>query len=284
MNETQIVAYQLTLNRAVRLDIRLERLTDLAAAHPGVYTVTRTYHHDMVLAFRRHLVRLDESAQLSGIDVDLKHRWLRATVKHCIDETGFDDTRFCLSVSTKGSCYLALEPFRPVPEALQRDGVTVYTVRARRRTPRAKSTAWIGIRRELRRALPAGAYEGILLGPDKALLEGMRSNFYAVSGGVLRTAGEGVLGGTARAALLEIAPEVVSVRLEPVTLADLPHLAEAMLSSSSRGVVPITHIDDQLVNGGQPGPITQTLATRYNAWTEAHLEPLFEEVTLTTDR
>ncbi|MBN1284683.1 MAG: aminotransferase class IV family protein [Anaerolineae bacterium] len=276
--ETPIIAYRLTRQGAARLDSRPALLTDIAAEHPGVYTATRTYHRDKVLEFGRHLARLDESARLLGIRVNLDSQQLRMMIKRCVDEAGFDDVRFCLSVPADApdTYYLCLEPFQPVPEADRRAGVAVYTVRLSRRTPRAKSTAWIAARREARTALPDTAYEGILVGPDGALLEGMRSNFYAVHDGALWTAGDGVLGGTARAALLEFAPEVVPVHMEPVTLADLPRLSEAMLTSSSRGVVPIARIDGRPVNGGRPGPVTQMLAQRYDAWTEAHLEPLYE--------
>ncbi|NJL93532.1 MAG: hypothetical protein HC915_07270 [Anaerolineae bacterium] len=49
---------------------------------------------------------------------------------------------------------------------------------------------------------------------------------------------------------------------------------EAFLTSSSRGVLPIVMIDDQPIGAGAPGVLTRELQQRYDAWTEAHLEPI----------
>ena len=42
-------------------------------------------------------------------------------------------------------------------------------------------------------------------------------------------------------------------------------LDEAALSSSSRAIVPIVQIGDQLIGDGKPGPIVQKLLDAYNA-------------------
>jgi branched-chain amino acid aminotransferase len=274
---TQIIVYQLTHQTLNLLDTRPALLTDIAAQHPGIYTIARTYYQNRVLNFTHHLERLRHSAQLTGIALPetLVHN-LREALRRCIDAAGFENTRFCISVprAEPGICYLALEPFRPVPEAIKRAGVSVYTVNLEREIPQAKWTEWIGIRREARQDLPSDAYEAILLGQGDTLLEGTGSNFYAVMDGELYTAGEGVLDGTARAGLLEVAPAVLPVHLHAATLDDLLHLSEAMLTSSSRGVVPVVRIDGKPVNGGAPGPFTEALSRRYDDWVEAHLEPL----------
>lgn len=276
MSTNQIAIYQATRQGRARMDCAAETLTAVAEQQPGVYTVARSYSGNRVLCFERHLARLEESAQLSGIPLALDRAWLRGALRACLEELGYPEVRFCVSVPADAPdvYYLAFEPLHPVPERVLRAGVSVYTTDLNRHTPRAKSTGWIAARREARAALPADAYEGLLTGPDGAILEGTESNFYAVLDGALRTAGEGVLGGTARAVLLEVAPAVIPVRLQPATLADLPRLDEALLTSSSRGVVPITRINGQPVGDGRPGPITEALRQRYDAWAEAHLEPL----------
>ncbi len=276
MIDNCIPVYQLAGEALTRLSVDARALTDVAEQQPGVYTITRTYHGDRVLRFDLHLARLEESARAAGIRLAFDHRWLRAALRACVRELAYPETRFCISVSgaQPDVFYLAFEPLAPLPETVLREGVTVYTVCAKRQTPHAKSTRWIARRREARQSLPADAYEGLLVGMGGAILEGMSSNFYAVLGGELRTAGEGVLGGTARAVLLEVAPEVLQVRMQPVTLADLPHLDEALLTSSSRGVVPIARIDRHPVGDGRPGPVSAALRQRYDAWAEAHLEPL----------
>ena len=71
-----------------------------------------------------------------------------------------------------------------------------------------------------------------------------------------------------------IAPQVLPVEMSPVHRRDIPRLSEAMLTSSSRGVVPITRIDRQPVGNGRVGAVVRRLQQLYDAWTEAHAEPI----------
>jgi branched-subunit amino acid aminotransferase/4-amino-4-deoxychorismate lyase len=73
---------------------------------------------------------------------------------------------------------------------------------------------------------------------------------------------------------MAVAPDVLPVHEAAPNLADLPRFQEAFLTSSSRGVIPIVRIDDQIIGDGHPGPLTRTLSGRYDAWAEAHLEPI----------
>ncbi len=259
-----------------RLDAAPLALTDIAVQHPGVYTVFRTYHRDQAIGLARHLTRLEKSAALMGAPLDIDKDRLRADLRCCIDRLGYPDTRLCISIPANhpNRFYLALEPFQPPPAECRHSGVRVHTVFRQRKNPRAKSTEWIALRRDILRTLPDDAYEGVLVGTGNTLLEGTSSNFYAVKDGKLYTAGQGVLEGTARAGLLEAAPSLLPVYMQPITLTDLPHIAEAMLTSSSRGVIPIGYINDRPIHDGQPGAITKALAARYTQWVERNVEPI----------
>jgi branched-subunit amino acid aminotransferase/4-amino-4-deoxychorismate lyase len=92
--------------------------------------------------------------------------------------------------------------------------------------------------------------------------------------GVLRTEKDRVLQGITRKAILTLAPEVLPVELRAVHRDDVPRLSEAMLTSAGRGVVPITRIDGLPVGDGRVGPVVSELRRRYDAWTEAHSEPI----------
>ncbi len=104
------------------------------------------------------------------------------------------------------------------------------------------------------------------------ILEGISSNFYAVLKGVLRTAGEGVLEGITRHIVLQEAAEVIPIDYRPVRVSDLTEVGEAFITSSSREVMPVIQIDDQIIGAGQPGPITQTLLEKYRACLERDAE------------
>ncbi len=267
----------LTADELIPTPYQAFSLVEAVAYEPsGVYTVARTFHGDQVLLFDAHLDRLEESARLVDIPFRLDRQRLRAGLRDLLQRSGYSDAKFRITVprSSPEQLYLALEPFHPVPEAVQRNGAHVATVPASRSNPVVKVTDWMTQRRPITDRLPEGVYEGILTREDGSMLEGTSSNFYAVLNGVLYTSGEGVLAGITRRAILNIAPTLLPVDLTPPNRQDIARFSEAMLTSSGRGVVPITQINDQPTGDGQVGPLVSEIRRRYDEWTEAHLEPV----------
>jgi branched-subunit amino acid aminotransferase/4-amino-4-deoxychorismate lyase len=62
-----------------------------------------------------------------------------------------------------------------------------------------------------------------------------------------------------RGIVLELGAGLRPLRLAPVTLAELPRVDEAMLTSVSRGVLPVVRIDGTTLGDGRPGPVTRAL-------------------------
>jgi branched-chain amino acid aminotransferase len=253
-------------------------LADAAAKEPqGVYTVGRTYNCDHALLLDDHFDRLERSARLEGMDLRLDRHAIRKALRTLIDRAGYADSRFRITIphDTPDQPIITLEPFKPVPEEVIHNGARVVTVHLARRNPEAKTTDWMATRKSATDSFPPGIYEGILVSPDGSLLEGTNSNFYAIKGDTLRTADDpDVLSGIARKILLTVAPDVLPVQRRAVHIDETPTLNEALLTSSGRGVVPIVEIDGQPVGDGRPGSYTLRLRDAYNAWTNAHLEPI----------
>ncbi len=252
-------------------------LAEAAAHEPdGVYTLARTYKRDHVLLFNDHLDRLEESARLVGLNITLDRTALRHALRQLIDQSGYAESRFRITVprSVPDTLILALEPYQPVPPDIIENGARCATIRMARHNPAAKTTAWMSERKPILDTLPPGTYEGLLVSLEGSLLEGLSSNFYAVLDNMLRTAGEGVLGGMAQRIVLKLAPDVLPVALTPITVNDLPFIDEAFISSAGRGIVPVIMIDGQVIGAMRPGPHTLALRERYLAWADAHLEAL----------
>ena len=256
---------------------RVKSLTEAVAHEPqGVYTVARTFHGDHALLFDAHLDRLEQSARLMHIPLDLDRVRLRAALRDLLHDAAYPDAKFRITVpqDRPDHVYLALEPYQPVPAAIMQQGAHVVTLPLVRQHPVIKTTAWMTIRQPAVNTLPPGTYEAILLSEDGRLLEGLSSNFYGVLDGALCTAEDGVLQGITRRAVLDLAPAILPVRLSALHAADVPRLTEAMITSSGRGIVPVTHIDGSPVGDGRVGPIITAVITGYAAWTEAHVEPI----------
>lgn len=254
-------------------------LADAATHEPrnGVYTVTNTYNTFQVLKIDAHLDRLENSARLAGIPLDLDRVRLRSALRQMIAEAGYGDVRFRVTVpkDKPAQMILSLEPFAPQPPEVYTHGVRCITVNnAKRVTPAAKTTGWVHDRKAVEESLPSGIYTGLLLSKTGDILEGLSSNFYAVLHGTLRTAGKDVLPGIAQQIVIDVAPDVLPVSREPVNVVDIPRLEEAFITSSSRGIMPVVVIDGVTLGSGKPGVKTRALREKYNAWVDVHLEEL----------
>ncbi len=272
-----IPTYILTSSGLMPTPYQVRSLTEAIRYEPrGVYTVARTFCGDHALLFDAHLDRLEQSAHLVNIPLRLDRARLRAALRELLHKAGYPDAKFRITVPHEHPdwLYLALEPFRPVPAEIIRAGASVITTPLVRENPVVKTTDWMVVRQPAWDSLPPGVYEAILVSEDGRLLEGFSSNFYGVLDGALRTVRDGVLAGITRKAILTLAPEVLPIEPLGVHRSEVPRLTEAMLTSSGRGVVPITRIDGQPVGNGRVGPVVSALRAGYEAWTDAHLEPI----------
>jgi branched-chain amino acid aminotransferase len=272
-----IPTFVLTPADLVPAPYHVKSLTEAVAHEPqGVYTVARTFHGDHALLFDAHLDRLEQSARLMNIPLDLDRSRLRAALRELLHDAAYPDAKFRVTVpqDQPDHIFLALEPYRPVPPAIMRQGASVITTPLVRENPIIKTTAWMTIRQPAVNTLPPGTYEAILVSEGGKLLEGLSSNFYGVLDGVLCTAGDDVLQGITRRAVLELAPQILPVRLNALRAADISRMTEAMITSSGRGIVPVTRINSVPVGNGRVGPIITAVMQGYTAWTEAHIEPI----------
>jgi D-alanine transaminase len=120
-------------------------------------------------------------------------------------------------------------------------------------------------------AAEAGAYEAILH-RDGMVTEGAATNAFMVVDGVLRTypLSHYILPGITRAVLVELAAELrIPLEERPVSLWELPHVAELSVCGTTTDVQPIVELDGKPIADGKPGPITvklrEALASRLYA-------------------
>lgn len=274
-----VLCARITPDDIKRLPCHADSLAEAALADPeGVYTVARTYDQDKVVLFDAHLDRLEDSAEREGLSVHLDRPRIRRVLKDLVQAAGFPETRMRLTVPKDAPDVLsvALERLPPLPDSYRQDGVKAVSVVFARSHPRVKSNRLEGLRAQVRSRMPDYAYEGLITGPRGEILEGLSSNFYAISGGVLRTADTFVLHGISRQIVLAVAEGRLPVQLDPIAQADIPETDEAFMSSSSRGILPVVEINEMRIGNGRPGGVTRELMASYDAWVDSHCEPLWE--------
>lgn len=264
----------------------------------SVYEVTRTVGQKP-LFYELHRARLASSA--AGIGMTLpRQAELDAAVSDTIQaaaaaDSAPDSTRppveggrdfYLRIIVTRGGGELDLDPAAadaprlvvlvkplamPNPQ-LYREGASLATVSQRRNAPghvppEVKSGNYLSSVLALSAARRRGAYEALMLDLHGQLCEGASSNFFAVIGGRLCTPprSAGILAGITRGVLLKLASgHGIPVSEEPLSLVDALAAEEAMITSSIRGVMPVTAIDKHPIGGGRPGPITRRLMHHYD--------------------
>jgi branched-chain amino acid aminotransferase len=268
-----VETFALTAGGAERLATAADLAAASAALPDGAYTTLRTYEGDGVPHLGAHARRLEESAALQGRPAVLDRTRMRSGLGSALKQTRFAESRIRITFAPP-ELFVAVEPFTELPEAMYDDGVACVTVPLRRELPQAKDTRFLGPAQSALRALPPGTHEGLLLGEDGALLEGLSSNVFVVLDGVLRTEEGRALRGTTRALVLELARGLLPVHRDAVTKAELPRASEAFLTSVSREVLPVVRVDDIEVGHGRPGPLARELRARYRARMKADAEHL----------
>ncbi len=240
----------------------------------SIYSSFRTFNGNTFLYLEEHLARARRSAVRLGWQ-PLNEPLLRRAI-HAARLPDEPDVRIRFDFWADGRILLALIPFTPPPAAFYRDGVQVQTAHGiGRRDPLDKTADFVQARARYRQT-HEDVYEFLLVDGD-AILEGFTSNFYGVRDGVLYSAGEGVLEGITRRIILELLPALnIPLMLKAVKTADLPALDEAAMSSSSRGLLPITMINGRPVADGRPGPIIRQLMRAYDKFVDGAVKTALE--------
>ncbi len=244
----------------------------------GGYTTFRTFHKYQVLKLADHFERLEETARLAGHAIKLDRPAVNSALRQAISVYPYDEARIRISIDftqSPGAIFIMLEALKvPGPFEYQM-GVKVVTRWLHRQNPKAKLTDFIETAAEVRKDIPAGMNEVLMISEDQRVLEGLSSNFFAVSKGIIYTADQEVLSGITRSLVIKfIEEEKIPLKLEGIPFDQLTGLDEAFVTSTSRAVLPVTEIDGKKVGKGVPSSITQKIMAGYWAKIEQELETI----------
>jgi branched-chain amino acid aminotransferase len=251
------------------------------------------WHRGVPIQAADHLARLRESARRIYLPLPSPNaRWL-AAIREAIDaaEVGPADDAYVRLVVTRGVGPLGLSidaglvptvvvvvapAHRPTPAEWER-GLRVALVDRLRVSvkaldPGAKTGNYMNNVLALHEARARGADDAVMLNDAGEVTEGTTSNVYAVRGGTVVTPplSAGILAGTTRTRVLglcrrnAVPAEEVVLRPDALRTAD-----EVFVSSSVRGVVPVTRLDDAPVGPGRPGPLTRRVRDLFEAAADA---------------
>ena len=249
-----------------------ESLAAASAALPaGAYTSLRTYGGRGVVRLDAHFRRLEESTALQRRSGVIDTAAARRAIAGALDTTRHEESRLRLTFAPP-RLFVAVEPFTPLPARRYAEGVACVTLAIRRDNPHSKDTRFIATAQQAYARLPEGIEEGLLVADDGALLEGLSSNFFAISGGELRTEEERVLAGVTRSLVLEVAERLLPVRRAAVGKGELSLVDEAFITSVSREVLPVVRVDGRALGDGRVGPKTRVILEAFAALVQRERE------------
>jgi len=250
----------------------------------GVFETLRVYD-GVPFAWRRHAERLGHSAAGLGLPVP-DERDLRRAADAVLTANGLGDGRLRITVtggpaplgSERGDAgptvIVAAAPARTWP-ASERVITAPWSRNERGATAGMKTISYAENVRALAYAHERGASEAMFLNTLGQVCEATGSNVFIVADQQVHTPPPeaGCLLGVTRALVLELCADL-EIAAEERTLSppDLAGADEAFLTSSTREVQPISHVDDAALPAA-PGAVTARIAAAFSALVARDLDP-----------
>jgi branched-chain amino acid aminotransferase len=217
----------------------------------GVYESIRVVkgvakYHDM------HAERLMKSADIIGLEHELTVEKVSEYINALVAELATDACNLKLLLiggrtSADAEFYiLPLAPYFP-DRKLYKTGAHAITVEYERYIPDAKTLNMLPSYLAYRQASKAGAYDAILVDHKGNMLEGTRTNLFAIKGKTLYTAPVNeVLEGVTRIRVIQCAKDNgYGVTEADLSAGDLDQYDSYFLTSTSTKIMPLKSINDQ---------------------------------------
>lgn len=250
---------------------------------------TLWWHRGTLIQAAEHWDRLEVSAARVYLDLQRSRQELEQAVAATLQAAGAgpDDDALVRLMVTRGFGPLGLDfrgvprrslvvivapAGRPTPEAFER-GISAAVVERRRTSahaldPRAKTGNYMNNLLALHEAQAVGADDALLLSEAGELAEATTSNVFLALDGALATPSveTGILEGTARRRILDLcARERIACAERRVSPAELKRASEVFLTSSVRGILPVTRLNGTPVGGARVGTLTRRLHELFEA-------------------
>ena len=245
----------------------------------GVFETMRA-RAGTVFRLDRHLERLHASLKALEIPEPAELReWLLASLPDASEgdagirltvTRGVGPPGVAPPADVEPTVIVSVNPLPVIPAAVYERGLTAHIASGRRNehamTAGLKTIAYTDAIAGLLEARRAGADEAIFLDTAGHCSEATSSNLFVLADGMLLTppVSCAALPGITRATVLELARASGRQTIERAFGVDeLMRAGEVFLTSSLRGIAPVTRIGACAIGSGVPGPVTRSVAAAY---------------------
>jgi len=154
------------------------------------------------------------------------------------------------------------------PTDLYTNGATIAHTTYQRDIPQIKSTNYL-LSASKADSMMNNGWVDILYHYNDIITECSRCNFFIIHENEILTPAENILEGITRHRVINLKNPPLPIRQGTVRIGDLQNANEAFITSTTKGVMPITQIGEIQIADGSVGPICQTLMSRINQWDDA---------------
>lgn len=245
----------------------------------GVYEVIPVYS-GQTLFLQEHLKRLQKNLDSIKINYQISSNEWQQICSSLIDYNGQD--RPIYIQITRGCDITRLHDYNDdlIPtvvafslpaitlgSSLKAKDINIVTLQDNRaKLCNIKSIALLGNILLRKEAKNQGAYEALLINNDGYIVEGSSSNYFIVQNNKVITPplNHEVLPGITRQIIIQICQENhIELQEKNITEQDLYQSNEVWITSSTREIVPVSKVNNQLINQGQIGPLWQKVSRLY---------------------
>ncbi len=262
----------------IQLDPKIVTIDTLAnSLSTGVYTTFRTYYQYKTYPIHVHIERLENSANLKGNKLRLDADSIQKALHRIVYQYSAHEKRIRINVDLGDpsfDVYISIEELTTPSIEEYSTGAHAITKPFERNNPQAKSTSFLADALAIKKSIPSGVNEVLLIDRNGDIREGLSSNFFMIKDGKIVTSGDDVLQGITRTIIMDEANAIkIPIELKNPSYTDLSSCDEAFVSSASRSLLPLRKIDDIIIGKNVPGELTRQLTKRF--WERIERETVF---------
>ena len=214
---------------------------------------------------KEHLQRLDHSQSLLRLHYkadmeDVKNILDTLQKKNNLINSYFKCIISARMVDNKTSSILTIyqDILKPYDPKMYHEGITLLLHEFAKPFPEYKTTFYLGSLREYDRMLENNA-EDVLFYFDNIVRECSRCNIFIIKGGLIYTPDKNILKGVTRHHVINCIKEQYMVIEKDISIKELFEAEEIFISSTTKNIMPVVKIEDQMIGNGKPGNITKLL-------------------------
>lgn len=234
-------------------DANVSIFSDITRGY-GIFETMRTFGNKKILHLNQHVKRLFGSAK----KIDLKIGYKESDVLKMIEKTAKSSPRKIQKIkiiAIPGQLFITSEPLKINKQIY--DGVSCKSIKCVRNLPEVKSLSYMPSFLSRKKAKEEGFFAALLTDEKGEVYECDYSNIFWFERNTLCTRKDNVLPGITREEIIKKSP--FKTKFKTIKIPELKKKKEIFLTSSLKGIVPITKIDKTKIGNGKAGKNTKEL-------------------------